>query len=282
MVALMINLQKEDEMKRYFHHKGKKIYYSDHGTGEPLVLIHGYLETSDVWSQFISRMEGEFRILAIDLPGHGSSDNFSTIHTMEFMAETVESLLNAAGVEKGFIIGHSMGGYVTLALLDRVPQRFSGYCLFHSHPFADSRHTIEKRISEINLTRSGKKFVFYPGNIRNLYAEKNREIMASEIARSQKIASSVSSEGITAVLYGMMERPERVSLIEKGTVPFLWILGTHDSHISCDSMKQKVKMPANSELVILENSGHMGFIEEEDLSVRIVSDFVKKMVRKGS
>jgi len=201
---------------------------------------------------------------------------------MEFMAETVDGLLNAAGVGKAFVTGHSMGGYVTLAFLDRFPHRLSGYCLFHSHPFADSRLTIEKRISEINLTRSGKKFVFYPGSIRNLYAEKNHESMASEISISQKIAASVSSEGITAVLYGMMERPERVSLVEKGTLPFLWILGAHDSHISCESMKQKVKMPANSEVVILGNSGHMGFIEEEDLSVSTLSDFVRRVVRKDS
>jgi pimeloyl-ACP methyl ester carboxylesterase len=87
----------------------------------------------------------------------------------------------------------------------------------------------------------------------------------------------VSAEGIIAVLKGMMIRPSRQAVMEAGAVPCLWILGRMDNYISCDLIREKVNMPTDSTVVVLEGSGHMGFIEEEELCVRIVGDFVKSI-----
>jgi pimeloyl-ACP methyl ester carboxylesterase len=72
----------------------------------------------------------------------------------------------------------------------------------------------------------------------------------------------------------MMARPSRVSMMEKGQVPCLWVLGKMDNYINCEIIQTRVKLPPNAELVILENSGHLGFIEEEELSVEILGDFI--------
>jgi pimeloyl-ACP methyl ester carboxylesterase len=73
----------------------------------------------------------------------------------------------------------------------------------------------------------------------------------------------------------MMSRPSRLKIMEAGKVPCLWILGGMDNYISCDEVQTKVKLPANAKVVVLENSGHMGFIEEEDLSVKVLADFIQ-------
>jgi len=266
-----------NKLKHYFHFRGKKIYYADKGVGQVIVLIHGYLETSEIWESFANSLAGSYRVLSLDLPGHGSSDIYNHTHTMEFMAEVTEGLLNATGTDKAFIIGHSMGGYVTLAFLEKSPHKLLGYCLFHSHPFADTPEVLKRRENDIQMIEAGKKFMIYPEAIRRMYADVNLEKFHDAIERSKRIASGIRDEGITAVLRGMMARPSRVHLMEEGKVPCLWILGEKDNYINCQQMKSRVRLPANAELVILNNSGHMGFIEEEEKSRQIVLNFLSKI-----
>ncbi len=113
-----------------------------------------------------------------------------------------------------------------------------------------------------------------PDFVRGLYAGKNLEVFKESVERSENIAASTDAKTIIADLKGMMDRTSRVNLIEDGKVPFLWILGTMDSHISHAEMQQKINLPANARVVILNNSGHMGFIEEEDLAVKYLTEFV--------
>ena len=82
--------------------------------------------------------------------------------------------------------------------------------------------------------------------------------------RSRRLLRGLTGEGIIAVLNGMMARPSRLAVMEEGRVPCLWILGSMDNYIPCDAIQKRVKLPANAKVVVLENSGHLGFIEEEE------------------
>ena len=125
-------------MGNFFHHDSGRIFYTDNGKGLPVVLIHGYLETSAIWEEFADGLADRFRVIAVDLPGHGKSDIFGEVHSMDLMADAVHELL--IGLETGpvFMIGHSMGGYATMAFIEKYPDMLRAYCLFHSHPFPDS------------------------------------------------------------------------------------------------------------------------------------------------
>jgi pimeloyl-ACP methyl ester carboxylesterase len=257
--------------------KNGKIHYTDSGVGEVIVLLHGYLESLDIWQGFAGRLASCFRVISMDLPGHGMSDVYGEIHSIEFMASALKGLLDREGINRVFLVGHSMGGYVSLAFLELYPEYLSGYCLFHSHPLADSPETVDKRINDISIVLAGKKDLIIPENIRKMYAGTNLEEFQISVNRSIEIALKTPDKGITAVLSGMMARPSRIDIVEEGKVPFLWILGALDNHINCGLIQQKVKLPVNSEVVILNNSGHMGFIEEEDMSLKAVEDFAKKL-----
>jgi len=261
----------------FFSFNGRRIYYNDYGSGTPVVLLHGYLETSEVWHPFAQRLAVKFRVISVDLPGHGMSDSYAVIHTMEFMANAIKELLDNLGVKKAFLTGHSLGGYVTLAFLELFRDSLTGYCLFHSHPFPDTPGTIEKRMSEISLVQEGKQEMFYPENIRRMFASSNLEKFTEAFLHLKEIASGIDGDGIIAVLNGMMIRPSRLSLMEEGRVPCLWILGEMDNYIPCETIQSKVKLSSNTRLIVLRNSGHMGFIEEEDISLRVITDFVEKL-----
>ncbi|MFN8210548.1 MAG: alpha/beta hydrolase [Bacteroidales bacterium] len=266
-------------MKKYVHFRGKKIVYSEYGTGYPVFLLHGYLETSEIWEDLANRLSGSFRVISVDLPGHGGSDIYNEIHTMEFMASVLDGMMNTLGISKAFVAGHSLGGYVTLAFAENYPSRLDGYCLFHSHPFADTFETRSKREREIKIVMSGKKFLIYPDNIRNMFAGRNLPAMNDAFERSKRIASGISGEGIISVLKGMMARPSRLETMESGKLPCLWILGALDNYIQADTMKNRVKLPSNAELCVLEGSGHLGFIEEPEKSADILSAFVRKTAK---
>jgi pimeloyl-ACP methyl ester carboxylesterase len=257
--------------------KGCRIYYNDLGKGMPVVLLHGYLETSEIWQSFAERMAANFRVITVDFPGHGFSDSCGATYTMEFMAAVVRELVESLDLDKVFLTGHSLGGYVALAFADLYPELLSGYCLFHSQPFPDTPETIEKRMREIALAEEGNKEMFYPVNITRMYAASNHEIFSEAIRRSKEIASKLSDRGIIAVLNGMMSRPSRLSVMEKGNVPCLWILGASDNYISCEAIQKRVNLPHNARLVVLSNSGHMGFIEEENLSIKVLNEFISNL-----
>ena len=265
-------------MNMVYQSEEGRISYNDTGSGFPVVLLHGYLETALIWESFASRLSEKFRVITPDLPGHGGSSPFGSVHTMELMASVVKDLLHHLGVQRSFIAGHSMGGYVTLAFADQYPDLLSGFCLFHSQPFPDAPMAIEKRMREIALVKEGKKEIFIRENIARMYASASADKFRDMIDRSATIAAGISDEGLIAVLNGMMARPSRLETMENGRVPCLWILGAGDNYIRCGQMRERVKLPSNAELLILENSGHMGFIEEEDAALAALTGFAGRLI----
>jgi len=261
----------------FFAYKGGRINYSDSGRGHVIVLLHGYLESAEVWNGFAEELASKFRVIIVDLPGSGLSDIYGNTHSMEFMAAVIKELIDHLGITKIFVAGHSLGGYVTLAFLELFCDRLSGYCLFHSSPFPDTPELIEKRKREIEIVKMGKKNLMYPDNVVRMFASSNLEKFAKELQRSKDIASRIPEGGIIAVLNGMMIRPSRLSLMEQGKVPCLWILGTMDNYIPCELIQTRVNLPSNAKTVILSNSGHMGFIEERENSLKAIADFVYRL-----
>jgi pimeloyl-ACP methyl ester carboxylesterase len=264
-------------MENYFYFREKRIHYFEIGKGEIILLIHGYFESALVWRNLANKLSKKFKVIAIDLPGHGQSEVSTDENSMEFIATLIKELLDFRGIDKVFLTGHSLGGYITLAFLELFPERLMGYSLFHSHPLADPADKKEKRELEIKMVTEGKKDQIYPDSIRKMFADSNLEKFPAAVKKSMDIASQISPGGIVFVLKAMMSRPSRVFLMQRGSVPCLWILGKLDNLISCDAIMQKVNLPANAKVVILENSGHMGFVEEEALSEKIITDFIEKI-----
>ena len=258
--------------------KNVKINFSDKGSGNAIMLIHGYMETSEVWKNFSDKVSQKFRTLSIDLPGHGLSELCNEINSMELMAEAVVAVLDALNIPKAFLVGHSMGGYVALAALQFFPERVSGITLFNSHPFADSADVIEKRNTNIALVEAGKKDDMIPNFVNNLYAPQNLKTMPDAVNKSLSIAMNMSNKVIIADLKGMIKRPSRVNLIEEGKVPLLWIFGDSDNHINHNEVLKTVTLPSNAEVAVLQNVGHMGFVEAEEVSANILMEFASKIL----
>jgi len=196
---------------------------------------------------------------------------------MDIMARSVIAILDRHGIEKAFVIGHSMGGYTALAMLEQNPDRLLGLSLFHSHPLADSPAVIDKRNREIGIVNKGYKHLLVSQNIPNMFAGDNLPVFGRELRLTQRIAGQTTDEGITAAIRGLMTRPDRSDILANARVPCLMIIGKKDNYISFEEVSMAVRLPAGSERLVLKHSGHMGFFEEKALAYEGIRKFLKKI-----
>ena len=266
---------KNKNMEKQIKFKNKIINFTAKGEGKTIVFLHGFLESLEIWDTFSKKLSKKFRVICIDLPGHGETENISETHSMELMADVVKSVLDDQGVETCIMVGHSMGGYVTLAFAEKYQEMLNGICLFHSAAHADSEEAKTNRDRTIRAV-SNDHTGFIQSFIPDLFANSSIAKFKKEIDLLKKQASKTQKEGIIAALKGMKSRTDKLGLLEKIPFPLLMIIGKKDSRIPVELALQQVKLPSHGEALILGNVGHMGYIEAKKITLSAVRDFAKK------
>ena len=241
-----------------------------------VVLLHGYLENMLVWEDFVPLLYKDVRVVTLDIPGHGISVVNGEIHTMDYLADTIAAALDKIGVERATIVGHSMGGYVALAFAERYAERLDGLVLLHSTPYADSDEKKKNRQREISIIKSGKKELLAHTAPEAGFAVENRNRFRTEIEDLQQTIYLTEDAGIVALLNVMIERKAQSEMLHALGKPILFILGRKDGYIVPEIAEKMVAEHPEAEVVWLENSGHMGFIEEAKACASALLDFVAK------
>ena len=262
-------------MDKFFEYNSRNISYSITGNGSSIVFLHGFLENKNMWNIFVDFLKKSKTVITIDLPGFGNSDCIGESHSMDMMADVVASILEKEKIEKTVIAGHSMGGYVSLAMAERYAEKLSGVILFHSHASADNETAKKNRERTIEIVKNNHAN-FISAFIPDLFAECNREKFSKEIDQIVKESLQTKKEGIIAALAGMRDRPDRLHVISETNVPILFIIGKDDTRITMDILKEQIIMPKVSESLIMQNNGHMGFIENTNLTLKAVNSFVDR------
>lgn len=264
-------------MKTYnIPYKSINIRYSDEGQGKTVVLLHGYLESLEIWSPFATELANNNRVIAIDLPGHGQTGTSNGMPNVEFMAECVKAVLDQLQITKTVLIAHSMGGYAMLAFAELWPEKLLGIGLFHSISWADLPEKREARDREIELVKQGKKQLIFNVNIAKGFADDNLKLFKDEIERAKQIAANTTDDGIIAALNGMKDRKDRTFILEQIQVPVFFGIGKKDNYIPMEKLMALTILPRNKHITIFENSGHMGFIEEKDFAIDELEQFLEK------
>lgn len=262
-------------MEKAISYGGTSVVFADNGKGNPVVLLHGYLESQEIWYSFAEKLQKSGnRVITLDLPGHGLSGVAGEEHSMDFQAGAVLAVLNDLKLEKCALVGHSMGGYVSLAFAKNYPERLAGLCLFHSTPNPDSDEKRANRDREIELVKGGKVELIAKTNIPMAFARENHKKMVEQIEEATLIAMETEPDGIIACLRGMKSRPDTNDVLEKLKLPVVLIFGKKDAYISEEVAQNMAQRFSMHQTVFLENSGHMGFMEEEARSVELIANFV--------
>lgn len=263
------------EQHRTISFQGRNIHYRDEGRefSNTLVLLHGFMQSLDVWSSYTLTYMRFMRVISIDLPGHGYSDCYGDTHTMEFMADAVKAVLDAAGVDQCVMVGHSMGGYVALSFAEKYPYSLRGLGLLHSHALSDSdshRASRYEACEEVSTNRAGYVLKF----ISTLFDDSKRAPLAQEIKDLQDLCLETGTQGIIAAQRGMALRSSRIGVLQRAEVPILFIYGKNDNRIPLEVAVSQAMVPHYAEIMLLDGVGHMSHIEERDYVKFRLKNFV--------
>lgn len=267
-------------MDHFILFKGARIHFTDHtvkdtggNKGRCIVLLHGFLESMAIWDEFAQSLSKRYRVVCIDLPGHGKSENIGFVHTTEMMAECVKEVLHSLMISKCVMVGHSMGGYVTLAFAEKYEHNLRGFALFHSHAAADPEEKKKDRNRAIQVVKRNP-VVLINELVPNLFAEGNRKKFILDIEELIRNASSMTKQGIVNCMEGMKDRADRRNILQNARVPVLLMLGKKDPIMNFDSLKPQAELSEQIQLVSLEETGHMGFIESKEESLLAIKRFI--------
>jgi len=253
-------------------YKNTAISYSDIGTGTAVVLLHGFIENKTMWKDLAPKLAEKNRVISIDLLGHGDSDCLGYVHSMEENAEIVKAVLSNLKIRKTIIIGHSMGGYVALALAELYPQFIKGLVLLNSTAKEDSE---ERKLNRDRAIKAVKQnyINFVRMSIVNLFSENNRDRLENEIEKVKLEALKTPLQGIIASLEGMKIRKDRQFILKESNFPKMLILGKKDGVLIYNENMTQIKN-TNAELITFPD-GHMSHIENKMDLEKVVLKFLK-------
>ena len=264
--------------------KGKQIGYRISGKGLTVVLLHGFGEDGTIWDNQYNTLKG-YRFIIPDLPGSGLSAPVNET-SLEEMAEAVFYLIQQefgedrfTGNEKIVLIGHSMGGYVSLAFAEKYPKWLYGLGLFHSTSYPDTEDKKQNRIRGIQFIKDHGAYEFLKTAIPNLYSpitkDNHPQIIEEQLGRSHNF----SSESLVSYYKAMIERKSRTFLLKEAAYPVLFVLGKYDMAVPLKDGLEQCILPDFSYIHILENSAHMGMREEASEANRIINNFLENIFK---
>jgi pimeloyl-ACP methyl ester carboxylesterase len=321
----------------------KKIFYRVYGNGKPVMLVHGFGETGDVWKnqtgppqtppkeglsntqsqapsnspeggELASTLKDKFMLIVPDLPGSGKSEMIDDM-SMEGMAEVIKVILDTEApptspkgrlrktqgqlVENSlqkenikisesskvppsggfreagaFLIGHSMGGYITLAFVEKYPGYLRAFGLFHSTAFADTEEKKATRRKGIEFIKEHGAFEFLKNATPNLFSSRSKDEFPGLIDEFVQSLNNFLPEALVSYYESMIKRPDRTAILKNTRMPVLFIMGEFDNAIPLQDGLKQCHLPERAYINILHRSGHMGMLEQADKSTRILEKFL--------
>lgn len=253
--------------------------------GTTILLLHGYLETLYIFNELCESLEKKYRVISIDLPGHGLSGSAPEINTMEFCSQVALGVLDKCKVTGDVLVaGHSMGGYVAQQIVkdwmnEPSQWKFSikGLILLNSVPFSDSEEKKAAREHEIELIRQEMLESIAEISIPKMYRTENLRKFDEKIIETQEICLTHDPAGICASIKGMIYRKDYSEFIKKISgegFKVLFIHGDSDKFNPSEKIQAIIEDFPHVRTEIVQESGHNSFIEQKDRCIEILSSFI--------
>lgn len=241
-----------------------ELTYYEKGEGYPIVLLHGFCETKGVWDTMVPYLENNYRVIVPDLTGFGENKELEKPISIDEMAVDVQKLLQKLQISRACLIGHSLGGYVSLAFAEQFPEMVGGLSLFHSSAYPDSEEKKANRMRTIESlgTYGIPSFIrtFIPGLFTSQGKQDCREDINKLIEEGYQTPLNTAIE----VTKAMQKRPDRTSVLKKADYPVLIFAGVEDKAAPLSDLQKQAALPKSwMQFYALPNTAHMGMFEQE-------------------
>ncbi|MFC2188528.1 alpha/beta fold hydrolase [Fulvivirgaceae bacterium LMO-SS25] len=252
------------------------LFHTDAGKGVPVVFLHGFCENLSIWNDFMPDIASNHRFVSIDLPGFGGSPLLENT-TIENVGECVYQFLKNIGIDKCHIFGHSLGGYVALAIEEKHPEFTLSIGLIHSNAFADGEEKKINRNKSIEFIQKHGADTFLQTFVPSLFNPERREELQGTIQILSNLTKETSKETMLAYTAAMRDREDRSSLISQTNKAILFVAGAYDGLINMELNLAHKELIKNGEFHVLPNSGHVGMYEEPEKLLHIINNFIQEL-----
>lgn len=245
-----------------------ELSYELSGKGTPVVLIHGFPFDHSLWEDVIPLLKEHAQLILPDLRGFGKSPSPDGVYTMRLMAEDIAALLDKLNLHKVVLVGHSMGGYVSLAFAQAYPDRVAGLALITSQAAADSPEGRQRRYQLAGqVKRKGVKAVVAANLDRYSPDPAVRE-------RARILMMTCQKKGVIAALMGMAERPDCTEVLSQLHAPCVIVAGSADAIVSSEKARGMAQMLPMGWVVEVPEGGHLPMYEAPQIVAKAVLDLL--------
>lgn len=253
---------------------GGQLTYSVYGNGEALVFIHGFGEDRRIWDHQVEFLEQNYQLIVPDLRGTGSSTFGNRPTAIEDFADDLKLILDAEHISECVLLGHSMGGYITLAFAEKYPAYIKAFGLIHSTAYADSEEKKEARRKSIAFIKEHGAFPFMqttiPGLFANSFNQQHKSIVDELVEQSRQF----SEEALIRYYEAMIARPDRTEVLKTSTVPVLFFIGTEDKAVNPQDAIKQTSLPSICKVNLTEDIAHMGMLEATNKLNECIVEFI--------
>ena len=251
------------------------IHYEVSGKGYPVVFLHGYGETHKIWNHYREKLSKKYKVITPDLPGFGQSDSLPYELSLDMVANSIYDCLKRLNVSECIIMGHSLGGYVTLEIAKRFPNIVSHIGLIHSSALADTDEKKEGREKSIEFIQKHGVAKFIQSFIPMLFHENHREKLQETIQSIVDEGCQIPEKTLTDYMLAMRDRSDSLDFIKEFQGSILYVYGEEDPSIPVALSKSQIKFMNHPYLKNLPKTGHMGMFEEEEKVLKAISKFIE-------
>jgi pimeloyl-ACP methyl ester carboxylesterase len=229
-----------------------------------------------MWHYLADSLSTQYRVICPDLPGFGNSALTHPIQSLEEVAEQLEGWMQAEQIQNPIVMGHSLGGYVALALLERMGNRIKAIGLLHSTAFGDDLDKKEMRNRMLTFLKKHGAAKFVTSFVPQLFPDHRRIELAEAMAQAIEDGKRSSLEGLLAYTVAMRDRKDRLGVLQQFAGPKLLLAGTLDGSVKIES--SRAQQEAFTHYIELEGVGHLGIVEEKEKTLAVVQDFVREVL----
>ena len=261
-------------MQKSLLYRGETLEYEVRGMGAPVILVHGFTEDRRIWELVLPEIENKYCWILLDLPGSGRSSFNVSLSQIPDFAGVISAILEQEQIQEIVLIGHSMGGYISLAFAEKYPEKIRALGLFHSSSFSDSIEKKESRERNIRFIENNGGCAFIEQAIPGLFSESFQAEHSQEIQGLIAQYANFTPDSLVQYLNAMKHRMATTELLSSITKPVLFIMGAQDKAIPLEDVLQQCHLPVISYIHILTHSAHMGMIEQPNLCNAILDQFL--------
>ena len=260
----------------YFDVNGARIFYQVVGQGTPLLLIHGFPLSGQLYQYQLAQLSKQFQVITPDLRGFGKSQTPDGNATIATYAQDMLALLDHLGLQQAIIGGHSMGGQVTLEMYKEAPQRFAGMLLLDTNPMAASFVEQGEWPGFGNQAKNNGVPSIVPIAAPQLLTGVTLALDKTKAKTMMDILAEGSVNGVIGGGHALATRSDYTGLLGNITVPTLVVVGLDDPVYAFPIAQMTQAAIPNAQLAVIPGASHASMFERPALFNTAVLDWANQ------